>query len=96
MELLGGAALAVAIFGFAVSLVGVLVVIWRVRDDTRRPDGLRITYAGSALACLGMSVFVLSRPADLLPPPLNLVLAGLVLVPFVRLARRAAFLRPPS
>jgi len=65
MERLGGVGTVVVLYGFAVGLVGLAIVIWRVRDDRRRTAGLRTSYAGMAMMCLGGSLFVLSRPAAL-------------------------------
>ena len=93
MDALGGLATAVEAVGFAVSLIGFFVVIWRVRDETRRAAGLQITYAGMAAMCLGGSLFVLSRPAAVLPGPLNFVAAGMFFVVFLRLAIAAILLR---
>jgi hypothetical protein len=46
-------------------------LIVHVRDDRRRTVGTRIQYGGMAVASLGLSLFVLSRPADILPLPFN-------------------------
>lgn len=95
MEWLGGAGIAVAVFGFAIALVGFLVVIVRVRDDQRRTAGLRIVFGGMAATALGMSLFVLSRPAEKLPWPLNLAFALVFLAVSARMFVAAALLRPP-
>jgi uncharacterized membrane protein len=93
MDVLSGPAIAVAVLGFAVSLIGLLVVIWRVRDEPRRTVGLRTAYAGVAMMSLGGSLYVLSIPAAVLPSPLNFIGAGVFFVTFVRLAVAAALLK---
>jgi len=96
MDALRVPAIAVAVVGFAVTLIGLLVVIWRVRDERRRTAGLRTGYAGMAMMSLGGCLYALSRPAAVLPSPLSFIVAGVFFLVFVRLAVAAALLRTPN
>ena len=70
MESLGAGGMVVAVLGLAVTIVGLITIIWRVRDDRRRTAGLRVQYVGMAVVNLGLSLFMLSSPAEILPSPL--------------------------
>ena len=96
MEWLGGLAIVGAALGFAVVVVGLSVmVIGGVRHDRRLTVGLRTVYGGAAVVDLGFIVFVLSRPSQLLPLPLKVVVAVVVGTTGIRLAGAAASSKPP-
>jgi hypothetical protein len=69
----------VVVVGFGLSIAGLVRITGPVRDARRRAVGMRTCHAGMAMMSLGGILFVLSRPADLLPAPLSL----LVVVVFV-------------
>jgi hypothetical protein len=96
MAWLGGLAIVVAVLGFAVAVVGLVMVIVGVRQDRRRTVGLRTVYSGTAVTCLGLTIFSLSRSSQTLAFPLNLVVALVFGTMFIRLAVAAIILKPPK
>jgi len=96
MDRLGGLAIVTMAIGAAVGLVGLGIMIWRVRDDDGRTTGIRIAYAGMAGICLGMMFFIVSRPDEILPAPVKYLVVAITFVPLIRLATAAVRLRPPQ
>ena len=94
MEWLGDGAIVVVVFGVAAAVLGLLTIMVRVRDDRGRTAGMRLQYGGMAVANLGLSLFVLSRPANVLPLPFNVAFALVFFALFARMAVAAAFLKP--
>jgi hypothetical protein len=76
--------------GFAIALVGLFQVISHMRDDLKRMSDLPIVYGGLAAAAAGVSLFLLTRPADVLPLPFNVLFAAILFASAARLARGAA------
>jgi hypothetical protein len=75
--------------GVAVMAVGIAWVLSHASHHAARAHGFRIVYSGVALATLGLSIFVVSRPPTILPFPGNLLGALLFFVIGLRFAIRA-------
>lgn len=86
----------ITVIGATIALVGLGIIIVRVRDDRRRTTGIRVAYLGMAGMCLGMIFFVLSRPDELLPASGRYLVSALLLIPLARLTRAAIRRRPPA
>jgi hypothetical protein len=71
------------VVGLVLSLAGLATLTGQVRDARRRTVGMRTCHAGMAMMSLGGILFVLSRPADLLPTPLDLFIVGVFVVLFL-------------
>jgi hypothetical protein len=83
IDVLGGVAVVAVIVGFVLSLAGLVRITERVRDAGRRAVGMRTCRAGMAMMSIGGILFVLSRPAGLLPAPLSLLVVGVLVVSLV-------------
>jgi len=96
MELLGWAGLVLTLVGIVGGAIAIGALIRQRHDLERRAYLLRVTLTCAAATNVGIAIFVVSRPAEVLRNPLNFALAIVFLLLAARLGARAVQLRGPD
>lgn len=92
MDWLGAAGLGTAVLALAVCIIGLVVVVMRNSDRQGLVRGLQLVYSGMAGVCVGLVLFVGSRPEDVLPLSFKLASVVLLLAVGARVAARVVTL----
>jgi hypothetical protein len=96
MDWIGDVGLIGAIASLVVSVVGLVVVLVRNADRDGLVRGLQMVYVGMAGTCLGVTLFVLSRPETVLSLPFKIASGALMVGMSARILAHVVTLRRRS
>lgn len=94
MDWLGSTGIAACLVGISVAVVGAAAMIRFVHHGSERTKALRFVYGGMAITNVGIALFLLSRPENVLGLPLKLALALAFVLLGARVGVPAILLRP--